>query len=115
MIHDLGKGLLPPGLLAVESLGPDDHARIKQHVDLLVQRMGRCQWLSEKILQAVVVSANERLDGSGYPAGVMSEGLSELARMSAVVDVVDAMRRSRADRPAWRIDASRPNSSIHAG
>ncbi|MGL6215187.1 HD domain-containing phosphohydrolase [Billgrantia desiderata] len=105
MIHDLGKGLLPPGLLAVESLGPDDHARIKQHVDLLVQRMGRCQWLSEKILQAVVVSANERLDGSGYPAGVMSEGLSELARMSAVVDVVDAMRRSRADRPAWRIDA----------
>lgn len=105
MIHDLGKGLLPAGLLAVGSFGPDEHARLKQHVDLLVQRMGRCQWLSEKVVHAVVVSANERLDGSGYPAGIMSEGLSELARMSAVVDVVDAMRRSRADRPAWRIDA----------
>lgn len=105
MIHDLGKGLLPAGLLAVDSFGPDEHARLKQHVDLLVQRMGRCQWLSEKVMHAVVVSANERLDGSGYPAGIMSEGLSELARMSAVVDVVDAMRRSRADRPAWRIDA----------
>ncbi|MCE8031219.1 phosphohydrolase [Halomonas daqingensis] len=105
MIHDLGKGLLPAGLLAVGSFGPDEHARLKQHVDLLVQRMERCQWLSEKVMHAVVVSANERLDGSGYPAGVMSEGLSELARMSAVVDVVDAMRRSRADRPAWRIDA----------
>ncbi|MEQ4538742.1 MAG: HD domain-containing phosphohydrolase [Billgrantia sp.] len=105
MIHDLGKGLLPAGLLAVDSFGPDEHARLKQHVDLLVQRMGRCQWLSEKVMHAVVVSTNERLDGSGYPAGVMSEGLSELARMSAVVDVVDAMRRSRADRPAWRIDA----------
>ncbi|OUE41878.1 phosphohydrolase [Billgrantia desiderata SP1] len=105
MIHDLGKGLLPPGLLAAGSFGPDEHARLKQHVDLLVQRMGRCQWLSEKVMHAVVVSTNERLDGSGYPAGVMSEGLSELARMSAVVDVVDAMRRSRADRPAWRIDA----------
>lgn len=105
MIHDLGKGLLPPGLLAAGSFGPDEHARLKQHVDLLVQRMGRCQWLSQKVMHAVVVSANERLDGSGYPAGVMSEGLSELARMSAVVDVVDAMRRNRADRPAWRIDA----------
>ena len=105
MIHDLGKGLLPAGLLAVGSFGPDEHARLKQHVDLLVQRMERCQWLSEKVMHAVVVSANERLDGSGYPAGVMSEELSELARMSAVVDVVDAMRRSRADRPAWRIDA----------
>ncbi len=105
MIHDLGKGLLPPGLLAAGSFGPDEHARLKQHVDLLLQRIERCQWLSQKVMHAVVVSANERLDGSGYPAGVMSEGLSELARMSAVVDVVDAMRRNRADRPAWRIDA----------
>ncbi|MGY6564121.1 MAG: HD domain-containing phosphohydrolase [Halomonadaceae bacterium] len=105
MIHDLGKGLLPSGLLAAGSFGPDEHAQLKPHVDLLVQRLGRCQWLSEKVMHAVVVSVNERLDGSGYPAGVMSEGLSELARMSAVVDVVDAMRRNRVDRPAWRIDA----------
>ncbi|MBA2778864.1 HD domain-containing phosphohydrolase [Billgrantia kenyensis] len=105
MIHDLGKGLLPPGVIAGALLRPEEYARVKEHVELLMQRMGRCQWLSDKIMVAVVARTNERLDGSGYPAGVESEGLSELARMSAVVDVVDAMRRDRGDRPAWRIDA----------
>jgi hypothetical protein len=105
MIHDLGKGLLPPGLISGALLRPEEYARVKEHVELLMQRMGRCQWLSDKIMVAVVARTNERLDGSGYPAGVVSEGLPELARMSAVVDVVDAMRRDRGDRPAWRIDA----------
>ncbi|MOA41446.1 hypothetical protein D3C78_1634060 [compost metagenome] len=34
-----------------------------------------------------------------------AEGIGELARMAAVVDVVDAMGRPRADRPAQSIDA----------
>ncbi len=105
MVHDLGKGLLPPALLSTGSFGPTEHARLHEHVELLQQRLGRCQWLSAKVMHAVVVGINERLDGSGYPSGVAGEGLSELARMGAVVDVVDAMRRNRADRPAWRIDA----------
>ncbi len=105
MIHDLGKGLLPGELLAAPALEPDAYAQLKTHVELLQQRLGRCQWLSPGVVKAVVAGANERLDGSGYPAGASAEGLSELARMSAVVDVVDALRRHRADRPAWRIDA----------
>ncbi|MGR2737442.1 HD domain-containing phosphohydrolase [Billgrantia sp. Q4P2] len=105
MVHDLGKGLLPPTLLASKSLAPEERARLTEHVELLQQRLGRCQWLSPSVMSAVVAGTNERLDGSGYPAGAVSDGLAELARMSAVVDVVDAMRRDRADRPAWRIDA----------
>ncbi|WP_232090269.1 HD domain-containing phosphohydrolase [Billgrantia diversa] len=105
MVHDLGKGLLPPGLLAAESLGPEGYARLHEHVGLLQQRLGSCQWLAVSVMHSVVAGINERLDGSGYPGGAASDSLTELARMSAVVDVVDAMRRSRPDRPAWRIDA----------
>ncbi|MGQ4880120.1 HD domain-containing phosphohydrolase [Billgrantia sp. LNSP4103-1] len=105
MVHDLGKGLLPPGLLSASPFGPDEYASLKAHVELLVQRLERCQWLSVNIMRAMVTGINERLDGSGYPAGNEGDDLSELARMGAVVDVVDAMRRDRADRPAWRIDA----------
>ncbi|WP_245904556.1 HD domain-containing phosphohydrolase [Billgrantia lactosivorans] len=105
MVHDLGKGLLPSGLLAAESLDADGQARLREHVEMLKQRLGNCQWLAPGVMNSVVGGINERLDGSGYPAGAASDGLSELARMSAVVDVVDAMRRDRADRPAWRIDA----------
>lgn len=105
MVHDLGKGLLPPGLLASGSFGPVERERVKEHVELLLQRLHRCQWLSPKIMRAMVAGSNERLDGSGYPAGAEGDNIPELARMGAVVDVVDAMRRTRPDRPAWRIDA----------
>lgn len=50
--------------------------------------------------QAVIGGINERLDGSGYPAGLSGNDINELAKASAVVDVVEAMRRDRADRPA---------------
>ncbi|MFQ3788091.1 HD domain-containing phosphohydrolase [Halomonas sp. A29] len=105
MVHDLGKGLLPPTLLGSKSLESEARAHLTTHVELLQQRMNGCQWLSPSIMDAVVTGTNERLDGSGYPSGVASDNLAELARMSAVVDVVDAMRRDRPDRPAWRIDA----------
>ena len=105
LLHDLGKGLLPPGLLATATFSPDMRASLSEHVELLLERLGRCQWLSPGVVKAVVGGINERLDGSGYPTGAQSENLSELARMSAVIDVVDAMRRDRPDRPAWRIDA----------
>lgn len=105
MVHDLGKELLPSGLLAAETLGPEARASLTEHVELLKQRLGSCQWLAAGVMNAVVGGINERLDGSGYPAGATSNELPELARMSAVVDVVDAMRRDRVDRPAWRIDA----------
>ena len=68
-------------------------------------RMGRCHWLSASILDSVAQNVNERLDGSGYPRGLTADGLHELARAAAVVDAIDAMRRDRPDRPAWRIDA----------
>ncbi|KAA0014493.1 phosphohydrolase [Billgrantia pellis] len=105
MLHDLGKALLPPALLAAASFGPAEYQQLKEHVPRLRQRLARCQWLSPSIVRAIVNGTNERLDGSGYPAGIEGSELPELARMSAVVDVVDAMRRDRVDRPAWRIDS----------
>ncbi|PMR77692.1 HD domain-containing phosphohydrolase [Billgrantia endophytica] len=105
MVHDLGKGLLPASLFSATSLAPPEYEQLKEHVPLLLQGLRHCQWLSVSVAKAVIEGANERLDGSGYPAGLVSDQLQELSRMSAVVDVVDAMRRDRPDRPAWRIDA----------
>ncbi|WP_340146837.1 HD domain-containing phosphohydrolase [Halomonas sp. PA16-9] len=73
---------------------------ISEHVQLLLDRLHNCQWLSAGIVQAVIGGVNERMDGSGYPCGLSGADLSELAKASAVVDVVEAMRRDRADRPA---------------
>ncbi|MCE9682810.1 HD domain-containing phosphohydrolase [Halomonas alkalisoli] len=115
MVHDLGKGLVPGELLSATSLDAGGYAKLQAHVPLLMKALSGCQWLSAGVAKAVVEGVNERLDGSGYPAGHDGGHLQELSRMSAVVDVVDAMRRDRADRPAWRIDAVYRHLLSHPG
>lgn len=67
--------------------------------------MGHCQWLSSAVFASVVRRINERLDGSGYPAGLSGGELGELERAAAVVDRADSLRRPLDGRPAWRVGA----------
>ena len=104
MLHDLGKALLPPALRQAlqraASLSAEQREAMREHVALIEARLDGCRWLAPEIRTAVVGGINERLDGSGYPAGRQGDQLEALARMAAVVDVADAMGRPRADRPA---------------
>ena len=100
LIHDLGKALVPQVLFKAPHFEASHRAAISEHVHLLLDRLHNCQWLAPAIVQAVIGGINERLDGSGYPGGLSGNDLNELAKASAVVDVVEAMRRDRADRPA---------------
>ena len=100
LIHDLGKALVPQVLFKAPHFEASHRKAISEHVQLLLDRLQGCQWLSAGVAQAVIGGINERMDGSGYPGGLSGEVLSELAKASSVVDVVEAMRRDRADRPA---------------
>ncbi|MGP9673438.1 MULTISPECIES: HD domain-containing phosphohydrolase [unclassified Halomonas] len=100
LIHDLGKALVPQVVFRVPGFEAPHRQAMSEHVSLLMGRLQHCQWLSTSVVQAVIGGINERLDGSGYPEGVSGSDINELAKASAVVDVVEAMRRDRADRPA---------------
>lgn len=101
LIHDLGKGLLPDRLLRDEALDADEQVQLHRHVESILERLGECRWLDADVAAQVIGMANERLDGSGYPAGKRGDALPELARMMAVVDVADVMTRPRPGRAAW--------------
>ncbi|WP_404298357.1 HD domain-containing phosphohydrolase [Halomonas sp.] len=103
MVHDLGKALLPTELLEAPDWDDERQQALHVHVDVMRERLGACHWLAPGVVEAVVVRINERLDGSGYPAKLSGETLGELTRLASVVDVVEAMRRDRPDRPAWKI------------
>jgi len=47
---------------------------------------------------------HERIDGSGYPAGVSGDEIIVESRILAVADVVEAMSSHRPYRPALGID-----------
>jgi HD-GYP domain-containing protein (c-di-GMP phosphodiesterase class II) len=103
MVHDLGKALVPQMLFQAAAFDAPHRQTLQEHVPLLLERLRSCHWLSTNIAQAVIGGINERMDGSGYPQRLVGEQLAELARASAVVDVAEAMRRDRADRPAHTV------------
>jgi HD-GYP domain-containing protein (c-di-GMP phosphodiesterase class II) len=53
-----------------------------------------------------ILQHHERLDGSGYPAGLTGEEIIQEARILAVADVVEAMASHRPYRPALGIEAA---------
>lgn len=101
LVHDFGKMLLPESIrLFKGSMGPEQLRALRAHVELLRFRIDRAG-LEASVRRDVLLAINERLDGSGYPRGLSRSALTPLARMASVVDVTDAMSRSRSDRPAW--------------
>lgn len=100
LVHDLGKALVPQVLFKAAHFEAAHRQALSEHVPLLLERLDGCQWLSANVASAVIGGINERMDGSGYPNGVTGESLNELAKASAIVDVVEALRRDRSDRPA---------------
>lgn len=104
LVHDLGKALLPAELLRAPLFDARQRRELQSHVTLLKPHLADCRWLSETVVRQVTQQVNERVDGSGYPAGLRDEELGELGRLAAVVDAIDAMGRPRADRPAMAID-----------
>lgn len=95
MLHDIGKILIPDEILHKPGkLTDEEFAEMREHAAH-----------SEKILMAtagvsplsVTVAAqhHEKMDGSGYPRGLKGEEISPFGRMTAIVDVYDAITADR--------------------
>ncbi len=101
-LHDIGKIGLPdsvltkPGALtASERLMVEAHPVIGDHIlEALAQEYGTSlEFLG--MARAIVRHHHERFDGNGYPDRLSGEGIPPAARLVAVADVYDALRRER--------------------
>lgn len=101
-IHDIGKIDIPRRILNKPGrLTEQEFAIIRQHPVLGYERLVRMGETDEIVLD-LVRSHHERLDGSGYPDGLVGKLIPPAARMFAVVDAFDAMTSLR---PYRRSDA----------
>jgi putative nucleotidyltransferase with HDIG domain len=99
VIHDLGKMAIPAEILSKPSkLSAIEYNLIKTHpragYDIL--KDVEFPWP----IAQIVLQHHERLDGSGYPAGLKGEEILMEARIIAVADVVEAIASYRPYRPA---------------
>ena len=101
LIHDIGKTLVPDAILNKPGqLSDGEMIVMKKHVqyskDILESKHG----LSQESLD-VTLQHHERVDGTGYPLGLKSEEISTIGKMSAIVDVYDALTSVRVYKEAW--------------
>lgn len=97
-MHDVGKVDTPIAVLHKDGrLSDDEYAIIKRHpVDgaMMVAR------LHDEGLTAMVRHHHERMDGTGYPDGLVGDAIPIGARILAVADTFDAVTSTRPYRQA---------------
>jgi putative nucleotidyltransferase with HDIG domain len=114
VLHDIGKIGIPERIL--QKRGPLDPAEWEQ--------MRKHPVISEYILSAVdlhplvrqiVRSSHERIDGSGYPDGLVAEQIPLAARIVFVADAFDALTSDRPYRSARTTEQALQEIRAHAG
>ncbi|WP_448568999.1 HD-GYP domain-containing protein [Thalassotalea ganghwensis] len=95
LLHDVGNAKIPEGILIKpDKLTHGEMNAIKKH-PIEGIKMCKEQGLANGIIKDMVLNHHERLDGSGYPRGLKKDKISKLARMTAIIDVYDAMTGDR--------------------
>jgi putative nucleotidyltransferase with HDIG domain len=99
VLHDVGKVAVPVGILTKPgALTDSEYESIKSHPGLgaeVVQDIDLFKDLAPEIRHH-----HERLDGFGYPDGLVGEEIPFAARVLAVADAFDALTSDRPYRPA---------------
>lgn len=93
-LHDLGKVGIPDAILRkADKLTDEEYDVIKTHPDIGF-RMLSGHPLAELVKDAVLLH-HERPDGLGYPQGLKSDQISDMAKIVGLCDAFDAMTSSR--------------------
>jgi putative nucleotidyltransferase with HDIG domain len=104
LLHDIGKLSVPNGIL--QKPGPLDDAEfavIKLHPERGRELLNELGGFDDSV-KRLVLDHHERLDGSGYPRGLVATDLDLETRILAVCDVYDALVSPRVYRAAWPVE-----------
>jgi HD-GYP domain-containing protein (c-di-GMP phosphodiesterase class II) len=106
MLHDIGKRHVPAHILTKPGrLTNDERSTIESHPTNGYRELRQRKDLSFGQLM-MVYQHHERVDGTGYPVGVLVDEIHLWARLVAVVDVFDALTAVRPYRkPISRLEA----------
>jgi len=90
LLHDIGKISIPSNLLLKAGpLTKPEQQAVAAHPIISARILKNFKELAH--LSSIVLYHHERVDGSGYPEGLMAKEIPEESRIIAVVDVFEAL------------------------
>jgi response regulator RpfG family c-di-GMP phosphodiesterase len=114
LIHDIGKIYIPSDILSKPGkLSEMEWQLLKTHAQGSYDILKTIEFPWP--IAQIVWQHHERLDGSGYPLGLVDGQISLEARILAVADVVEAMSSHRPYRPALGTDKALEEISRNKG
>jgi HD-GYP domain-containing protein (c-di-GMP phosphodiesterase class II) len=113
-VHDVGKIAVPAEILTRPGrLGALEYELVKSHTTVGADILTKAS-LPWPIAE-VALQHHERMDGSGYPNGLLGGEIIQPARIIAVADVVEAMTQHRPYRPGLGVDKALAEVTRGAG
>ncbi len=103
MLHDVGKLGVPTKVLQkTGKLTEEEYAAIQLHPMRGLDIVREIGFLDEAL--AGIMHHHERIDGRGYPMGLVGDEIPEFARVLAVADAFDSMTSTRSYRGARPVE-----------
>jgi putative two-component system response regulator len=101
-LHDVGKVTVPDHILRKRgTLTDEEFEVIKGHAEVGYRMLAHSASEVVRIGAQIALTHHERWDGTGYPNGLMGEGIPLEGRIAAIADVFDALTSDRVYRSAF--------------
>jgi putative nucleotidyltransferase with HDIG domain len=98
LLHDVGKAFIPVAILDKPgALTPDEMHEMRQHPRRGYDALAAQGGFPPEMLD-VVLHHHEFLDGTGYPDGLSGKEISDIVRLTTIVDIYAALVEKRAYR-----------------
>ena len=115
-LHDVGKMFIPDYLFALPtSFTKEQRSLMQLHTVKGAFFLAGAPHRAGQWAQLVARSHHERWDGQGYPDRLNAEAIPQVARLTALADVFDALTHDRPYRSAWAMDKALAEIRREAG
>ena len=104
-MHDVGKIGIPDRILLKPGLLTEDERKVMEaHTEMGHRILAGSDVELLDLAALMALTHHERVDGTGYPAGLEGDEIPIEGRIAAVADVFDALTSDRVYRPAFQPD-----------
>ena len=105
-LHDIGKVAIPDATLHEPGkLDATEWETMQKHAQFGLDILQRSSRPLMQLGAVIAISHHERWDGTGYPNGLAGNAIPIAGRITALIDVFDALGARRSYKEAWSDDS----------